>query len=130
MNFHKAGTLPQNDEVFVFGSNLAGVHGAGAAKVAVIYFGAQWGLGKGLMGNSYGIATKDCQIKTLPLPVIKENISQFVEFTLNNPDLKFFVTRVACVLAGYKDKQIAHLFKGAVNCSFAEEWGQYLHEEG
>ncbi len=126
MRFHKDGTLPQNGEVFVFGSNLAGIHGAGAAKAALDFFGAKWGFGEGFMGSSYAIPTKGHLITTLPLHMIEEHITRFVQFTKDNPELNFFVTRVGCVLAGYSDKEIAPLFRGAINCSFAEEWKGYL----
>lgn len=130
MVYHKDGTLPQNGEVFVFGSNLAGIHGAGAAKVAAEKFGAQYGDGKGWMKGfkSYAIPTKGVMMNVLPLHMIQDDVEQFVrltndDFVLNNG---YFVTRVGCGLAGYKDEQIAPMFKGARNCSFAEEWRQYL----
>ena len=128
--YHKDGTLPQNGEIFVFGSNLAGIHGAGAAKVAASRFGAQFGDGIGWMRDfqSYAIPTKGYLFDVLPLDIIEKDIKQFVrltkdEFVINRG---YFVTRVGCGLAGYKDEQIAPLFRGAKNCSFAEEWRQYL----
>ena len=124
--FHRDGTLPQNGEVFVFGSNLAGIHGAGAAKVALNKYGALWGKGVGLHGMTYAIPTKDEFINTLPLHEIKEFVEQFVSDSNFYEDGQYFVTRVGCGLAGYKDEQIAPMFKGAKNCSFAEEWKQYL----
>ena len=124
--FHRDGTLPQNGEVFVFGSNLAGIHGAGAAKVALDKYGALWGKGVGLHGMTYAIPTKDEFINTLPLHEIKEFVEQFVSDSNFYEDGQYFVTRVGCGLAGYKDEQIAPMFKGAKNCSFAEEWKQYL----
>ena len=124
--FHRDGTLPQNGEVFVFGSNLAGIHGAGAAKVALDKYGALWGKGVGLHGMTYAIPTKDEFINTLPLHEIKEFVEQFVSDSNFYEDSQYFVTRVGCGLAGYKDEQIASMFKGAKNCSFAEEWKQYL----
>ncbi len=125
--FHKDGSLPGPFTIFVFGSNLAGVHGAGAAKIATSKFGAEYGIEKGYQGRSYAIPTKDNNIRTLPLDEIKFYIEEFVAFT-NHPMIigNYFVTRVGCGLAGYKDHQIAPMFKGASNCSFAEEWRQYL----
>jgi hypothetical protein len=125
--FHKDGTLPMNNEIFVFGSNLAGRHGAGAAKIAVQKFGAVYGTGIGLSGLSYAIPTKDQNIRRLPLSEIKLYIDEFIRLS-NHPILigNFFVTRVGCGLAGYTDSEIAPLFKGAKNCSFAEEWEKYL----
>ena len=124
--FHRDGTLPQNGEVFVFGSNLAGIHGAGAAKVALDKYGALWGKGVGLHGMTYAIPTKNEFIHTLPLHEIEEFVERFVSDSNFYEDGQYFVTRVGCGLAGYKDEQIAPMFKGAKNCSFAEEWKQYL----
>lgn len=124
--YHRDGTLPENGEVFVFGSNLAGIHGAGAAKVAKEKFGAVWGKGDFAHGQSYAIPTKDEKIETIPLEWISNYVEEFVNYTHENLNTKFFVTRVGCGLAGYKDEDIAPMFKGAKNCSFAEEWRQYL----
>lgn len=125
--FHEDGTTPGKNWVFVFGSNLAGIHGAGAAKVAKEKYGAEPGIGIGLTGMSYAIPTKDRDIKTLPLFVIEKNIRDFVKYTRNNSDImKFFVTAVGCGLAGFKDHQIAPLFRGARKCSFPSQWRQYL----
>lgn len=129
--FHKDGTLPKNGEVFVFGSNLAGIHGAGAAKIAKENFGAIWNVGIGLhgrYGRSYAIPTKNENFKVLDLFMIEAMIKDFIIVTKVNlhDNTQWFVTRVGCGLAGYKDEQIAPMFKGARNCSFAEEWRQYL----
>jgi hypothetical protein len=129
MKFHKDGTLPQNGEVFVFGSNLAGIHGAGAAKIAHQKFGAIYGAGMGLMGRSWAIPTKDKLLNTLSLSDIERHIHIFVNDAPKFfPEHNWFVTRVGCGLAGYKDEQIAPMFRGAKNCSFAEEWRPYLEE--
>lgn len=129
MKFHRDGTQPREDEVFVFGSNLAGVHGAGAAKQAVKY-GARQGHGIGLNGRTYAIPTKDHNIETLPLDRIQPYIDRFIKLTAQYPQVKFFVTRVGCGLAGYKDSDIAPLFKGCgPNCSFPEQWGSYLRDK-
>jgi hypothetical protein len=126
MKFHKDGSQPRSDEVFVFGSNLAGVHGAGAAKQAVKY-GARYGHGIGLQGLTYAIPTKDHDIKTLAIDKIVPYIDRFKKMTLEYPQAKFFITRVGCGLAGYKDADIAPLFKGCgENCSFPTEWERYL----
>jgi hypothetical protein len=126
MKFHRDGSQPSKDEVFVFGSNLAGIHGAGAAKQAVKY-GARYGHGIGLMGKAYGIPTKDFDIQTMPLDKIKPYIDRFIKATNEYPGVKFFVTRVGCGLAGYKDADIAPLFRGCgSNCSFPEQWEYYL----
>lgn len=134
--YHKDGTLPTDNRIFVFGSNLAGIHGAGAALTAREKFGAELGVGVGLTGNSYAIPTKDWHINTMSMDLIKLYIKQFVTFSAIYSDCAtrtilpdyplFFVTRVGCGLAGFKDKDIAPMFKMACGCSFAEEWRQYL----
>ena len=125
--FHKDGTVPDNmNDIFVFGSNLAGIHGAGAAKVARDHFGAPWGAGYGLMGRAFAIPTKDEKVETLPLDVIAKYVHVFALFTRMFPERSFFVTRVGCGLAGYSDSQIAPMFLGTRNCSFAEQWKPYL----
>lgn len=124
--FHEDMTPAPKDSIFVFGSNLAGFHGAGAALAAFKYYGAALGVGEGPTGNAYAIPTKDRAIKTLPLQEIHKAVQLFVLYTRHNPEKQFFVTRVGCGLAGYKDEQIAPMFRGAVGCSFAEEWKGYL----
>lgn len=131
IRFHRDGTLPTNGEIFVFGSNLAGIHGAGAAKVAREMFGAVPGQGQGLMGQSYAIATKDENFNVIDLETIAQKIKIFNVYTTisSNANTHWFVTRVGCGLAGYSDSQIAPMFKlmgGAINCSFAESWKPYL----
>lgn len=129
MKFHKDNTLPQNGEVFVFGSNLAGIHGAGAAKQAYLKFGARMGHGIGLTGSSYAIPTKDQDLNTMKLESIKPYIERFKKFTLEHPNVEFFITRVGCGLAGYKDKEMAPLFRGCgSNCSFPEQWEYFLKD--
>lgn len=127
---HLDGSIPDvtaEEIVWVYGSNLAGRHGAGAAKVAAQKFGANRGVGTGLMGRSYAIATKDESLKVLQLDEISPQIDEFIKFAHQHPELKFFVTRVGCDLAGYADKTIAPLFLNAPgNCSFAAPWLPYL----
>ena len=123
--FHRDHTRPAKGQVFVFGSNEAGIHGAGAAALALEY-GAEWGKGVGHYGMTYAIPTKDRNVETLVLSKIRPYIADFVTYTKAHPELQFFVTRVGCGLAGYEDCQIAPLFKGAVNCSFPESWELYV----
>lgn len=99
-------------EIFVFSSNLSGIHGAGAAKFALQHYGAIYGNGIGPQGESYAIPTKDFQINTLPLQEIKKYITDFVMFSRENQNKIFHLTRVGCGLAGYKDRDIAPLFNG------------------
>ena len=109
--------------IFVFGSNLAGRHGAGAALFALRNHGALYHCGFGLQGHSYGIPTKDLSIRTLPLPLIQGHVEEFMRFAQARPTWTFNVTRIGCGLAGYKDHQIAPMFKGApINCNLPEGW--------
>lgn len=112
-----------NKLIFVFGSNEAGRHGAGAALAAYREHGAVYGNGNGIQGNSYAIPTKDHSIKTLPLNKIKGYVDSFIKFATLNPDMKFNVTRIGCGLAGYEDADIAPLFKKAPeNCILPSGW--------
>jgi hypothetical protein len=99
-----------DNEVFVFGSNLAGRHGKGAALLALRKFGAKPGQGTGSMGQSYGIATKDERLRVLPLEKIASQIAEFLRFARERPETKFLVTQVGCGLAGYSPAEIAPLF--------------------
>jgi len=104
----------KDNEVFVFGSNLSGRHGKGAAKTA-LGWGAKWGQAAGLQGKTYGIPTKDASIRrVLTINEIKPYVDEFVEFAKTNTQLTFLVTPIGTGLAGYKPKQIAPLFKNAV----------------
>ncbi len=120
---HPDNTIPKGDWVWVFGSNEAGRHGKGAAKVAHVSFKAQYGVGIGLTGKSYAIPTKDSRLQSLPLQAIEKNVADFLSFAAQNPKLSFYVTRVGCGLAGYTDEDIGPMFSGApANCSLPEEW--------
>lgn len=99
----------QPNEVFVFGSNLAGCHGGGAARVAMNKFGAVWGQGVGLQGQSYAIPTMQGGVET-----IKPYVDDFITFAKEHPQLKFYVTRIGCGIAGFRDEEIAPLFQDAV----------------
>lgn len=110
-------------EVFVFGSNLAGRHGKGAALYARINCGAIYGQGEGLQGSSYAIPTKDRSIKSLPLDEIKSGVVRFLEFAKAHAEMKFVVTRIGCGLAGYTDEQIGPFFSNSPhNCTLPKEW--------
>lgn len=124
--FHEDMTPAPDDYMFVFGSNLAGFHGAGAALAAYKHYGAKLGVGEGPTGMAYAIPTKDRKIESLPIEEIQKSVFRFVLFTKSQTQLKFFVTRIGCGLAGFRDDQIAPMFRGAVNCSFAESWKPYL----
>lgn len=114
--------------VFVFGSNLAGRHGKGAALVAKQKYGAIYGQAEGLQGNSYGIPTKNGHLYSLPLETIKAAVERFVIFAKDNPFMIFEISRVGCGLAGFTPDQIAPLFKDAPdNCVFPEDFEEVLH---
>lgn len=100
-------------EIFVFGSNLAGRHGKGAALHARRYCGAIYGRGVGLQGKSYAIPTKDRRLSTLPLSEIAKYAAEFVEFARANPSMTFRLTPIGCGLAGYHPPQIAPFFADA-----------------
>ena len=99
--------------IFVFGSNLAGRHGAGAALAAAKHCGAEYGKGVGRTGNSYAIPTKGHKLEVLTLPVIKEHVQDFINYARKHPELTFILTPIGCGYAGYKPKQIAPMFKDA-----------------
>ena len=99
-------------DIFVFGSNLAGAHAGGAAQVAYLKFGAKWGQGVGLQGNSYAIPTMQGGVET-----IKPYVDEFIEFAEKHPELTFYVTKIGCGIAGFKNEEIAPLFKNAINLS-------------
>lgn len=96
--------------IFVFGSNLAGRHGKGAALEALQKYGAIKGKGKGRMGNAYGIPTKDKKLRVMSLTRIQYYVSQFKVYAARHPKLRFLVTPVGCGLAGYTPKDIAPMF--------------------
>jgi hypothetical protein len=102
-------TLKPN-EIFVFGSNLDGYHGGGAARIAMDRFGAVWGQGVGLQGQCYAIPTMQGGVNT-----IKPYVDEFVAFAEQHPEYKFLVTRIGCGIAGFANEQIAPLFQEALN---------------
>jgi hypothetical protein len=109
--------------IFVFGSNLAGRHGAGAALHARQYCGAIYGVGEGLQGNSYAIPTKDTNINTLPLHEINKYVNVFIKFAKENPSMEFIVTKIGCGLAGYSPKEIAPMFiDSPSNCILPDDF--------
>lgn len=98
------------NEIFVFGSNLAGMHGGGAAYVAMEYFGAIWGQGVGLQGQCYAIPTMQGGVET-----IKPYADEFICFAKAHQEYTFYVTRIGCGIAGFSDEQIAPLFHDALD---------------
>lgn len=99
----------KSNEIFVFGSNLNGLHGGGAARVAMEKFGAVWGQGVGLQGQSYAIPTMHGGVDA-----IKPYVDEFITFAKLHPELKFLVTRIGCGIAGFSEEEIAPLFAEAI----------------
>lgn len=113
----KIETLNKDNELFVFGSNTEGRHGAGAALTAHRKFGAIYGVGKGIAGSSYAIPTrkfiqngKNWELKSLTLLEINNHVSDFLKFASVHKEYKFFVTEIGCGHAGYTPDDIAPLF--------------------
>jgi len=134
--FHADGSLPQNGEVLVFGSNLAGRHGRGSALVARLKFGAIYGQGIGRQGQSYAVPTKDGRPgsfslsdprATLPVETIQRSVAEFIAYAKAHDTEQFLVVRLGCDLAAHDDADIAPLFVDAPsNCSFPDTWSPWL----
>ena len=122
-------TLAPNG-LIVFGSNLSGRHGAGAAQTALKHYGAIYGQGIGLQGRSYALPTmsappRRAQVRPQPLGAITNHADVFKAFAAQHPELLFFLTRVGCGSAGFSDRQIAPLFLNApANVLRPPEWGR------
>lgn len=112
------GTLPEritpsqvnilaDGEIFVFGSNFQGRHMGGAARVAQEKYGAVWGIGEGLQGQSYAIPTME------GLENLAQAVQRFTSFAKQHQELKFFVTAIGCGIAGYQPEEIAPMFLDA-----------------
>ena len=104
----KINVLNEN-EIFVFGSNIQGMHMGGAARVAYNKFGAEWGNGEGLQGQSYALPTME------GLESTKQAVNHFHECAKERSDLKFYVTPVGCGIAGYSPEEIAPMFNDAAH---------------
>ncbi|MDR5839347.1 hypothetical protein [Caballeronia sp. LZ034LL] len=134
--------------IFVFGSNEGGIHGAGAAKVAMMKHGAKWGEFFGPTGNAFAIPTKGVKVihhraqaadgqyqgpivgDTLSLERIAMYVAGFIDYAHRHPELEFQVTRIGCGLAGLHDVDVAYLFTLAPNnCFFDEKWKDILGDD-
>lgn len=112
-------------KIFVFGSNLAGRHGAGAAKYAAENYGAEYGVGCGLTGQSWALPTKGYRLEVLRLIAIEYYIAEFVHHAKNNPDDEFLLTPIGCGLAGYRRDEIRPLvekYNPPSNVIYTKEW--------
>lgn len=97
-----------DDEIFVFGSNLQGLHGGGAARLAHAVFGARWGVGVGPTGRCYAIPTMQGGVET-----IRPYVEDFIDYAARHPENLFLVTEIGCGIAGFTPCQIAPLFRRA-----------------
>lgn len=114
-----------SEDIFVFGSNLAGVHGKGAALVAAKRWGAQWGVGEGPTGRAYAIATKHTPYVRMALEQVRVGVDRFVAYAQAHPDSRFLLTKIGCGLAGFSERDIAPLFESApVNVVLIDEEGR------
>lgn len=99
----------QPNEIFVFGSNIHGMHGGGAARIASMNFGAEWGIGEGLTGQCYALPTMEGG-----LDYIAGKVQNFLACAKEHPEMKFYVTKVACGIAGFTVEEIGPLFADAI----------------
>lgn len=114
-------------EIFVFASNLAGMHGGGSAAHAHKEHGAVWGVGAGPTGNSYAIPTLDGSLRNLKLYDIGAHVEDFLEYAKLNPSWKFNIVAIGCGIAGFKPEEIAPMFADAPdNCKLPKEFVQIL----
>lgn len=121
----------EDNDVFVFGSNLQGLHGAGAAKTATKVFGAVMGVGEGPTGKCYAIPTRSVLrgggFKTLSLDDIRYSVERFIEYAIATPASRFIVTPIGCGYAGYSPSDIAPMFYGCpLNVIIPVEFEQHL----
>lgn len=115
--------------IFVFGSNLAGRHGKGAALDAKELWDAEYGVGEGPTGRAYAIPTKDANLKTRTVGAIRVSVNKFKEYARAHPEMTFFVTRVGCGLAGYKDEDIGPMFADSpANCELPTGWREAVEK--
>ena len=114
------------NEIFVFGSNLAGMHGGGAARMAHMLFGAEWGVGVGRTGQCYAIPTMQGGVET-----IRPYVDEFIEYAKQHHELLFRVTRIGCGIAGFTNEEIAPLFNAACemeNVSLPNGWRDIIKD--
>lgn len=117
----KINKLNEN-QIFVFGSNRAGRHGKGAALTARLNFGAEYGVGLGPTGQCYAIPTKDANLATLPLWLIRDYIKQFIGYARMHPELEFLMTPVGTGLAGYTIEQLESILPDDMPSNIIKIW--------
>ncbi len=116
-------TVLQPNEVFVFGSNTRGAHGKGAAKQAYRDFGAKWGIGEGLTGQSYAFPTLDGRLRQLPVQDLVASVKRLYACCAAHPNKRFMLTKVGCGLAGYPEATMRGLFREPPhNLVLPEDW--------
>ena len=121
--------MDTSNMIFVFGSNLSGIHGAGAAVYAHKHRGAEWGIGEGPTGSCYALPTKGKKITFMSLDEVNEHVQKFISYARDNNHLDFQVTQVGCGLGGFTKEDIAPLFEFApLNCYFDSQWKNFLPE--
>lgn len=103
-------TEVKDKEVFVFGSNIHGYHGGGAAAIACRKFGAEWGIGEGLTGRCYALPTMEGGVD-----YVADKVQNFIKCATEHLELKFYVTKIGCGIAGFTEEEIAPLFKSAID---------------
>lgn len=115
--------MTKKKSIFVFGSNLQGRHGAGAALTARRSFGAVYGQGVGRQGDSYAIPTKRTPYESLPMAEVERHVEDFIRYASEHPDVVFEVSKIGCGLAGFTEDRIAPLFADAPeNCRLPDGW--------
>lgn len=120
-------TMDTSKMIFVFGSNLSGIHGAGAARFAAVHKGAEYGVGVGPTGACYALPTKGRNISFMSLEDVNYYVNEFIEYAKANPHLEFQVTQVGCGLGGFSKEDIAPMFEYAPeNCYFDRMWKNLL----
>ena len=114
------------NEVFVFGSNLQGIHAGGAARIAQERFGAVWGQGVGMQGQSYAIPTMQGGVET-----IEPYVEEFMDYAFRHRELTFLVTRIGCGIAGFTAEEIAPLFLKVIdleNVILPKDFVEIMHQ--
>ncbi|MBT9467104.1 hypothetical protein [Hydrogenophaga sp.] len=126
--FHTDGAQPSPGQIFVFGSNLSGIHAGGAARAAHLNYGAEWGVGEGRTGECYALPTVQAGlIGPLALDAVQLTVGMFLHHAATHPEDTFLVTRVGCGIAGHADEEIAPLFRDApLNCSLPDTWREFV----